>query len=238
MQCESGFRQLSAEVYYASYSVSEMYISTKNKQNKNTSISQILDTFNKIKDNHFQGRKKIKAKRHEFPSVQGTNLVSPESHRSSSLKHLHSPKSEVHTFTGKRMSLPSIFHPLMPLSKKVSHTKERKTIRLTGQGQGQGQGQGPRVTLSQMLQAYSKAELPEVEVKGPEYEYQQYLEKERREKAAGGLKHNIPLPRKVLQNHGRSLNKKEIEGNQSLPPVNQNGTKFKYVGKQSRVLPF
>ena len=200
----------------------------KQKPNKNTPLSQILDTFHKIKESRFQGKEKVKTKRHGVSNIRRTNAVSSDVQRSSSSNDLDTPKSKTINGKGRRMSLPSIFHPLQPLSRNVSHTSDRKLIVPV---------QGPRVSMSYLLQAYSKAEVEEVEVKGPEYEYQQYLAKEAAEKAAGLSSNNHQSPNTIVHKPGQSNARKRIQGYRKLPPLSLDENEHNSEGRRSRVFP-
>lgn len=188
------------------------------KKEKGTSISQILDKFHKIKESRFQGKEKAKNKKFGKSTLFNTKLTHSDSSISNSMHDLDKINAQSPSKTDKRMSLPSIFHPMKPLPASESHGNEtierqlEKDIRIPVQG--------PRFSMSYVLQAYSKANIPEVEAKAPgEKEYEDYIKEAENNVSSRQSKKSNKLSQKERESPGRSHDRKRFHGYRKLPPL-------------------
>ena len=193
-------------------------LSTEPRKDKGESISQILDKFHKMKESRFKGKDKIKKRTFEHSSRSDMKLKHADSNKSSSMNSLDKIDTESPSQADKRMSLPSIFHPMKPLPPSQSHGNEtlerqlEKDIRIPVQG--------PRFSMSYVLQAYSRANIPEAEVKGQaEQEYQNNIkETDNKTHIDHSKKPHGSYP-KERGSPGRSHVRKRFQGYRKLPPL-------------------
>lgn len=197
---------------------------SRNRKEKGSSLTQILDKFHKIKESRFQGKEKVKNRKFGNSLLKGTNLlVQSDTQKSSSMHNLDKLDSENSTQTDRRMSLPSIFHPMQPLTINDPHSNEtierqlEKDIRLPVQE--------PRFSMSYVLQAYSRANVQEVEGKSPDQDYQNKVKDARYDPVTdyrisdGYSRKKHHHVHKDRDKPGHSHGKKRLHGYRKLPPL-------------------
>ena len=207
---------------------------TGQKKDKGESISQILDKFHKMKETRFKGKDRNKKRSFTHSSRSDTKFKLETSNKSSSMdtnktNSMDTNKSSSMNSLDKiadassppadiRMSLPSIFHPMKPLPPSQSHGNEtlerqlEKDIRIPVQG--------PRFSMSYVLQAYSRANIAEAEVKTQSENEHQSNNKDidNKTRTHHFKKAHGSYP-KDRESPSRSHDRKRVQGYRKLPPL-------------------
>lgn len=196
------------------------------KKEKGESISQILDKFHKMKETRFKGKDKIKKRTYTHSSRSDTKFKLEDSNKSSSIDtHKSSSMNSLDKITDAstpqtdiRMSLPSIFHPMKPLPPSQSHGNEtlerqlEKDIRIPVQG--------PRFSMSYVLQAYSRANIADAEVKTQsEHDHHQNSKDIDNKTRTHHSKKSHGSNPKDRESPGRLHDRKRVQGYRKLPPL-------------------
>ena len=198
------------------------------KKDKGESISQILDKFHKMKETRFKGKDKVKKRTYTHSSRSETKFKHDDSNKSG---HMDTNKSSSMNSLDKiadaplpqadtRMALPSIFHPMKPLPPSQSHGNEtlerqlEKDIRIPVQG--------PRFSMSYVLQAYSRANIGESEVKTTTENDHQNNNRDvvdNKTHAHHSRKSHGTHHAKDRESPGRSHDRRRVPGYRKLPPL-------------------